>query len=177
MNHLLRANHLATSARLTHEDLTISAAHATFISSSVIDEAAILVRLRRSLQGAYDWGKRDFKRLVQRMDEADGELGKTMGMLRRTVVQKTLRPEGEEERNLLDFVDEDGVHGMREAMKKSIELLQVCLLLVVRCTTDTDDNAGLPAVLRRRPPPLRYRYPKSQEDHHRLLPPKRILHP
>jgi autophagy-related protein 17 len=129
MNHLLHANHLATTARQTHEDITLSAAQASFIRSSVVDEAAILVRLRRSLQGAYDWGKRDFRKLVKEMDEADGELGKTMGMLRRTVVQKELRPEGEEERNLLDFVDEDGVHGMRDAMKKSIELLQVGPLL------------------------------------------------
>lgn len=86
------------------------------------------MKLRRSLQGTYDWGKRDFKRLVEKMDEHDEELGRTMGMLRKTVVMKGLRPEGEEgQRNLLDFVDEDGVHGMREAMKKSIELLQVCL--------------------------------------------------
>ena len=85
-----------------------------------------MVRLRRSLQTAYDWGKRDFKRLVEAMDEADGELGATMGMLRKTVVQRELRPEGEEERNLLDFVDEESVHGMRDAMKKSIEQLQVC---------------------------------------------------
>ncbi|KAH8176579.1 autophagy protein apg17 domain-containing protein [Sarocladium implicatum] len=124
MNHLLRANALATSARHIHEDLLLSASHAEFLRTSVIDEAAILVRLRRSLQTAYDWGKRDFRRLVEAMDEADGELGATMGMLRRTVVQKELRPEGEEERNLLDFVDEESVHGMRDAMKKSIEQLQ-----------------------------------------------------
>lgn len=124
ITHVLRANELATSARHAHEDISILAAQAAFLRSSIIDQAAILVRLRRSLQESYDWGKRDFKTLVKAMDEADGELENTMRMLRGSIVGKELRPVGEGERNLLDFVDEKGVDGMREAMKKSIEQLQ-----------------------------------------------------
>ena len=125
MNLVLRANDLATAARNSHEDAAILAAQAGFLRTSILDQAAILVRVRRSLQATYDWGKKDFKRLVKAMDEVEGQLGETMGMLRDTVVQSDLRPEGEEQRNLLDFVDEASVHGMRDAMKKSIQELQV----------------------------------------------------
>jgi len=72
----------------------------------------------------YDWGTRDFKKLVREMDETDAKLDGTMKMLRNTTVQSGLRPRGEAKKSLLDFVDEVSVHGMREAMKRSIEALQ-----------------------------------------------------
>ncbi|GJN77139.1 kinase activator (Atg17) [Purpureocillium lilacinum] len=124
MNLVLRANELATSARTSHEEGVILEAQAGFLRSSIVDQIAILVRVRRSLHATYDWGKRDFKKLIRAMDEVDGQLGATMDMLSHTDVQQELRPVGEEKRSLLDFVDETSVHGMREAMKKSIEELQ-----------------------------------------------------
>lgn len=128
MNLVLRGHELATHARASHEGASVLAAQAGFLRSAVLDQAAILVRLRRTLQGTYDWGKRDFKTLVRAMDEADGALEGTMEMLRATVVQSVLRPKGEADKTLLDFVDEESVHGMRDAMKKSIEELQVCTI-------------------------------------------------
>ena len=125
MNLVLRANELATSARTSHEEGVILEAQAGFLRSSIVDQIAILVRVRRSLHATYDWGKRDFKKLIRAMDEVDGQLGATMDMLSHTDVQQELRPVGEEKRSLLDFVDETSVHGMREAMMKSIEELQV----------------------------------------------------
>lgn len=125
MNLVLRANELATAARKSHEDVVILTAQAGFLRSSILDQAAILVRVRKSLQSTYDWGKKDFKTLVKSMDMVDAALGGTMDMLRGTGVQSVLRPKGEERRNLLDFVDESSVHAMRDAMKKSIEELQV----------------------------------------------------
>jgi autophagy-related protein 17 len=125
MTLVLRANDIATTARNAHEDTSIIAAQAGFLRSSILDQAAILVRVRRNLQASYDWGKRDFKKLVRAMDEVDGALEGTMNMLRGTTVQSVLRPKGEDPKNLLDFVDEDSVHGLREAMKKSIQELQV----------------------------------------------------
>ena len=125
MNLVLRANELATSARQSHEDMAILAAQAGFLRSSILDQANILVRVRKSLQATYDWGKKDFKTLVKSMDLVDGQLEGTMTMLRGTGVESVLRPKGEERRDLLDFVDESSVHAMRDAMKKSIEELQV----------------------------------------------------
>ncbi|KAF4119357.1 autophagy-related protein 17 [Geosmithia morbida] len=125
MTHVLRANEIANQARTWHEEACVLSAQTTFIHYSVIDQATILMRLRDELQATYDWGKRDFKKLVRAMDESDGSLERTMAMLRGTKVQRGLRPEDEEgQKSLIDFVDEESVHGLREAMKKSIEELQ-----------------------------------------------------
>lgn len=125
MNLVLQANELANSARNVHQESTILAAHTTFLRNSTLDQAAILVKVRRSLQATYDWGSKDFKVLVRAMDDADSQLERTMEMLRGTIVQSGLRPKGEEQKNLLDFVEEDSVEGLREAMKKNIQELQV----------------------------------------------------
>jgi autophagy-related protein 17 len=125
MTLVLRANEIANAARQSHEDVAILAAQAGFLRSSILDQAAILVRVRRGLGATYDWGKKDFKSLIRTMDAVDNELEGTMEMLRGTSVQSVFRPKGEERRNLLDFVDETSVHGMRDAMKKSIQDLQV----------------------------------------------------
>ncbi|KAF5021297.1 hypothetical protein F66182_6695 [Fusarium sp. NRRL 66182] len=124
MTLVLRAHEIANAARQSHEDVAILAAQAGFLRTSILDQAAILVRVRRSLQSTYDWGKKDFKKLVKSMDLVDVELEHTMVMLRQTGVESVFRPKGEERRSLLDFIDEGGVHGVREAMKQSIQELQ-----------------------------------------------------
>lgn len=43
-----------------------------------------------------------------------------MDILRSTMVEAAFRPETEEPRSLLDFVDEQGVETMRDALKESI---------------------------------------------------------
>jgi len=125
MNHVLRANELATSARLSHQETLLLAAQTAFIRDSMLDQVTILTRVRGSLQSTYEWGKRDFKKLVKAMDEVDADLTGTIHMLRDTQVQSTLQPNDRESMNLLDFVDETSVHDMREAMKHSIQDLQV----------------------------------------------------
>ncbi|KEY72498.1 hypothetical protein S7711_05171 [Stachybotrys chartarum IBT 7711] len=124
MEHVVRANELAVAAQHSHEDAAVLAAQAGFLRTSILDAAAVLLKVRRRLQATRDWGTRDFDKLVRAMDEMDGELSRTMDMLRNTDVQSVLRPKGEESKNLLDFVDETSVHGMRDAMKQSIEQLQ-----------------------------------------------------
>lgn len=125
MNLVLQANELANAARNLHQESAILAAHTTFLRNSTLDQAAILVKVRRSLQATYDWGGRDFKVLVRAMDEVDGQLEHTIRMLRGTTVQNTLRPKGERAKNLLDFVDENSVESIRTIMKQNIQELQV----------------------------------------------------
>jgi autophagy-related protein 17 len=125
MNHVLRANELATTARHSHEEMLLLAAQTAFVRNYLRDQNAILVRIRRSLQATYEWGKRDFKKLIKAMDEADATLTGTMDMLRETDVQTLLQPNDGGRKNLLDFVDESSVHGMRDVMKQSIQDLQV----------------------------------------------------
>ncbi|GAO19686.1 hypothetical protein UVI_02061470 [Ustilaginoidea virens] len=124
VNLVLRANELATSARQSHQETLLLAAQTAFVRNSILDETAILVRLWTSLQATYEWAKRDFKKLVEAMDDVDTELTRTMDLLRTTPVQTVLQPADRDSPNLLDFVDETSVDGMREAMKHSIQDLQ-----------------------------------------------------
>lgn len=52
-----------------------------------------------------------------------------MDILRSTMVEAAFRPEKEEPRSLLDFVDEQGVETMRDALKESIREARVYLHL------------------------------------------------
>lgn len=49
-----------------------------------------------------------------------------MDILRSTMVEAAFRPAAEEARSLLDFVDEQGVETMRDALKESIRESRVC---------------------------------------------------
>ncbi|KOS21737.1 Autophagy-related protein 17 [Escovopsis weberi] len=124
MTLVLRADELITAARLSHEDTVVMAAQSAFLRGFVADQIRLLAQIRMALQRTYDWGKRDFKKLVRSMDEVDGELTGTMEMLRETAVHRVLGAKGEERKNLLDFVDEGSVTSMRESMKRSIQELQ-----------------------------------------------------
>lgn len=97
------------------------------MKGAVLDQVAVLERLRGVLQESYDWGKKDFRKLVRAMDGVDGELEGTLGMLKGRFV---MGKDGGR-RSLVDFVDEESVTGMRDAMKKSIEELQVKSLFYI----------------------------------------------
>lgn len=142
MNLVLRANEIATLARHSHEETLLLAAQTSFLRTSILDQTAILMRVRRSLQTTYEWGKRDFKKLVKAMDDVDADLAGTMDMLGGTDVQTTVHANVGERRNLLDFVDETSVHGMRNAMKKSIQDLQVGSSLGLNRLPDSRTNTA-----------------------------------
>ncbi|CRK14037.1 hypothetical protein BN1723_017368, partial [Verticillium longisporum] len=124
MQHVLRANDLATDARRSHEEAAILCAQTRFLQRAIPNQTNLLLRVRRSLKRTYDAGKRDFTNLVRTMDATNEKLQETMGMLRNTPVEADFRPPGEEPRNLMDFVDEQSVHGMVDALKKCLGELQ-----------------------------------------------------
>lgn len=73
----------------------------------------------------YKEGLREFEDVIRSLDEADIRLQQTMDVLRETMVERKFRPEGEEERSLLDFVDEQGVEGIRRGLREGIDQSQV----------------------------------------------------
>jgi len=124
MTLVLRANELATAARQAHEESVVLAAQAEYLRRAITDQAALLLRMRRSLQRAYDYGRRDFKQLVKRMDSSDQQLQAMMEMLRATQVEAIFRSKKGEPKNLLDFLDEKSVQKLVEALKGNLEELQ-----------------------------------------------------
>lgn len=127
MTLVLRANDLTTHARQLHEESVILRAQTAFLGKGISEQRRLLNRVRRSMIRTYDAGKKEFKHIIRTLDLANEKLETTMDMLRATTVDPCFRPEGEEPKNLLDFVDEGQVHGMREALKESIAELQVRL--------------------------------------------------
>lgn len=67
--------------------------------------------------------------VIRTLDAANTRLESTMDILRSTMVEAAFRPEKEEPRSLLDFVDEQAVETMRDALKESIRESKVCYLL------------------------------------------------
>lgn len=125
MTLVLRANDLSTHARQLHEESVILGAQTAFLTKGINDQTKLLLRVRRSMIRTYDAGKREFKHIIKTLDAANGKLENTIDMLRHTRVDPVFRPAGEEPKNLLDFIDENQVHGMRDALKGSIAELQV----------------------------------------------------
>ena len=66
-------------------------------------------------------GKAEFEAAARDLDEAHTRLKGTMEKLKQTVVERSLRPEREERRSLLDFVDEGGVEGLVGVIKGVID--------------------------------------------------------
>ncbi|KAK4233377.1 autophagy-related protein 17 [Achaetomium macrosporum] len=124
---VLRAHDLATNARQMHEDSVILSAQTGSVRQLIEYQMRLLRRARRGMGYAYDHGRRDFKHLIRTLDAVNGQLEQTMEMLRKTRVERVFRPPGEEEKCLMDFVDENSVEAMRDALKGSIAELQAAL--------------------------------------------------
>lgn len=62
---------------------------------------------------------------MRHLDDVDARLQATLDLLRSTVVEASLRPAGEEDKTLHDFVDEGGVADLKAAIKGSIDERQV----------------------------------------------------
>ena len=125
MTLVLRANAIATAARHAHEESVLLSAQTHFIRSGINEQAQLLYKVKRRISNTRTAGKRQLEDTIASLDAADGRLQDTMHSLRRTIVESALRPKGEEQRNLLDFVDENEVEKMRDAIKKNIGTLKV----------------------------------------------------
>jgi autophagy-related protein 17 len=120
-----RANELVTSARTSLEQSLILSSRTTFLRRGITDQVKLLRRVRSGVGHVYKEGLREFEDVIRSLDEADIRLQQTMDVLRETMVERKFRPEGEEERSLLDFVDEQGVEGIRRGLREGIDQSQV----------------------------------------------------
>jgi autophagy-related protein 17 len=137
ITHVLRANELATHARQLHEETVILSAQTAFLRRSINEQIGILNRVRKGLLRTYDWSKTDFDQLIKQLDASGDRLSRTMDMLRQTPVDAVFRPAGEEQKTLLDFIDENAVESSTDAVKGHIMELQVSSMFSVRLTLQT----------------------------------------
>ncbi|KAK4135195.1 hypothetical protein BT67DRAFT_493950 [Trichocladium antarcticum] len=121
---VLRANDLATHAHQMYEESVIQSAQTGFVRRGIDEQVRLLRKVRRAMGRVYNDGRHQFKHLIRTLDDANGRLEQTMAMLRSRAVEPMFRPPGEEDKCLMDFVDEKGVESMRDALKASIAELQ-----------------------------------------------------
>lgn len=115
-----RANEIVTSAKTALEESVILNARTGFLQSGINEQMKVLMKVRNSIECVYNDGQKDFKNVLHTLDAANARLESTMDVLRSTMVDAAFRPAGEEPRSLLDFVDEQGVEGMRDGLKELI---------------------------------------------------------
>ncbi|TVY34410.1 Autophagy-related protein [Lachnellula occidentalis] len=120
INTVWRANEIVTSARAALEESVVLSARTGFLRNGISGQVKILKKVRNGVENVYKDGQRDFKNVIRTLDAANARLESTMDVLRSTMVEAAFRPAGEEARSLLDFVDEQGVETMRDALKESI---------------------------------------------------------
>lgn len=132
MGLVLRANELVHLSRQAYEESVILTAQSQYLRQGINEQVRLLLRLRRSMNKTYDNGKREFKQIIKTLDAANGRLQDTMNVLRDRIVDSSFRPNGEEKKNLLDFVDEAQVDRMRDALKENIQSLQVSNILSIQ---------------------------------------------
>lgn len=112
-----RANDLCTSTRTALEQTAITTARTSFLRSGITSQVSVLQHVHQNTSSTARQVKSEFESVLRDLDEADARLGATLEQLSGTFVEAKLRPEGEEKRNLLDFVDEGGVEGVFGAVR------------------------------------------------------------
>jgi autophagy-related protein 17 len=127
-----RAHELVTHSRQLYEEAVVLSAQTTFLRSSINDQITLLNRVRKALLRTYDWSKTDFDQVIKQLDASGERLQKSMEMLRQTPVDPVFRPAGEEQKTLVDFIDEIAVDNGTNAVKNHIMELQVWATMLPR---------------------------------------------
>lgn len=120
ISHVLRANELVTSTRATLESNVSTVARTEFLRSGIDEQCRVLEHLHAGSQSVSRRGNAEFDNVLRSLDAAEEKLKGTLQLLRETFVEAALRPEGEEKRNLLDFVDESGVETLLGTVREAV---------------------------------------------------------
>ncbi|KAL8992174.1 MAG: hypothetical protein Q9169_007307 [Polycauliona sp. 2 TL-2023] len=119
IEHVWRANEIVTSTRLHLETSVITSARTSFLRAGITTQLGILERVHANSKAIEAEGAEEYGEVLRTLDEADNRLRGTLASLSNTVVEHTLRPESDQRKNLLDFVDEGGVDKLLAAVEES----------------------------------------------------------
>jgi len=121
INHVWRAKELCTSTKSALERNAVTTARTSFLRSGIVSQLNVLSQVQRTSENTSRRAATELEAAVRDLDDADLRLRTTLGKLRTTIVEAQLRPEGEERKNLLDFVDESGIEGLVRGIKNVID--------------------------------------------------------
>ncbi|KAL9024666.1 MAG: hypothetical protein Q9196_006345 [Gyalolechia fulgens] len=119
-----RANEIIGSTKSHLEAAVITSARTSFLRSGIATHLRTLKLVHAhntavALEGAHEYGE-----VVKTLDAADHRLKDTMTRLKSTMVENRLRPKSDQEKSLLDFVDEGSVEKVLLTLQDSIEVAQ-----------------------------------------------------
>ena len=121
IEHVYRANDICTSTRDAVEKSAIISARTSFVRSGILSQLGVLQRVQKQTQDSSSVAREGYGDVVQGLEEAERRLRETLRGLKETMVEAQLRPEGEERKCLLDFVDEGGVEGLVESIRGDVK--------------------------------------------------------
>ena len=121
INHVWRANEICNSTRQALENSAVTTARSSFLRSGIRSQLNLLDGVQQTSKNTADLGKAEFEAVVRDLDDANERLKATLQNLRETIVEAKLRPEEEEKRNLLSFVDEKSVEEALSGTKRVIQ--------------------------------------------------------
>ena len=128
IEHVYRANDICTATRLAAEKSATIQARTSYLTAGLLSQVTVLDDVQRRTNQAEQLARAEHESVVNSLDAAERRLRHTLRGLKETIVEAKLRPEGEEKRCLLDFVDETGVEGLvagiREDVKKTQQKFQ-----------------------------------------------------
>ncbi|KAI4266093.1 MAG: hypothetical protein L6R38_008961 [Xanthoria sp. 2 TBL-2021] len=119
IEHVWRANEIVTSTRLHLEASVITSARTSFLRAGITTQLHNLQGVHAHSKAIEAEGAEEYGEVLRTLDEADKRLRRTLESLRTTIVEHALRPESDQRKNLLDFVDEGGVDKLLAAVEHS----------------------------------------------------------
>ena len=134
-----RANDLVNTTRQALESHTITTARIIFLQHGCQAQVQILDRVQEQNRSIAQEADKEFQTVISDLDAADNKLKKTLEQLRATIIESSLRSEGEPEKSLADFLDESGVQNLLGTIKEGINTTQAAR------TSYEQSNRGLEA--------------------------------
>ncbi|KAL8920604.1 MAG: hypothetical protein Q9172_004431 [Xanthocarpia lactea] len=119
IEHVWRANEIVTSTRVHLEASAITSARTSFLQAGITTQLRTLERVHTRSKAIETEGAEEYRDVLRTLDEAEKRLRGTLGSLRTTMVEHTLRPESDGRKTLLDFVDEGGVDKLLAGVEES----------------------------------------------------------
>ncbi len=131
-----RGHEIIETTRLHLEASVITVARTSFLRSGITTQLNTLKHIHAHNKSVEVEGTQEYGAVLRTLDEAEQRLKATMNRLRSTVIESRLRPESDQPKSLLDFIDEGSVEKVLVSIQEAATVAQLALQELV------DTNAG-----------------------------------
>ncbi|KAI4203082.1 MAG: hypothetical protein LQ350_002130 [Teloschistes chrysophthalmus] len=136
IEHVWRANEIVTSTRAFLESSVVTSARTSFLRAGISAQVQTLEQVHHHSEAVELEGAEEYQDVVRTLDEADQRLKGTLARLRTTMIEAGLRPEADQRKSLLDFVDESGVDDLLISVQEAADAAQKAHADLVETNSD-----------------------------------------